>query len=64
MVSLKWGNFALQVTDQMITTWLLGICAVAFVILVIAAISVSRCDKPDIAKVIEAFGLWWPWRRK
>jgi predicted histidine transporter YuiF (NhaC family) len=64
MVFLQFGKFTLQVADRLVDPALLALAVVAFVILVVALVAVCRCDKSDIAKVIDALGQWWPWRRK
>ena len=62
--SSETGRPTLQVADQTVDSTLLALGMVALVILVIAFVAVSRYAKADIAKVIETFSQWWPWRKE
>lgn len=64
MISLRWGNFTLQVADQTVDAALQALYVVAFVIFVLALVAILRCEGADIANVIKAFRHWWPWRRE
>jgi hypothetical protein len=55
---------SLSMAGQLVGPGLLAIAILAIVVLVVALVAVFRCDRGDISAVIEAFGSWWPWRRR
>ena len=55
---------SLSGVGQLVGHGLMWFGVFAVVILVAFMVAAIRCDKSDIPKVIEAFGSWWPWRRR